>query len=352
MSDQLVAGHDTERARAALETWFARRGLRGASVTVHPSPMATGHSYQTIPFDLTHDGTTQRFVARVEPGDRSVFPNPDIVREHRLLTAIADDAIPLPPVYGIETGTDLLGSRFCVMGFVDGVVASDSPPYTMTGWLYDASPPERERVWWGGLEAMARVHAVDWRARGLEFVAEGRPVGFGGEFEYWSDYARFAAPDGLPEVGDRAYAWLDSNRPEETETALCWGDSRLGNQLFRQGECVALLDWEMAALSDPMQDLAWFVYFDDVFTKGIGVPRLEGLPSPDETAERYADLTGRRVRNLDYFEVFAAFRFVAIMHRIGLLMVETGRLGTDSMFHRDNFATTHLAALCEERGIA
>lgn len=351
MSDQLVVGRDAEHARRALEAWFIRRGLSDASVTVRPGPVATGHSYETIPFDLAHDGTTQRFVARVEPGDHSVFPNPDIVREHRLLTTISDDGIPLPPVYGIETGTDLLGSRFCVMGFVNGVVASDSPPYTMTGWLYDASPAERERVWWSGLEAMARVHAVDWRARGLEFVAEGRPIGFEGEFEYWSDYARFAAPDEMPEVGDRAKTWLEANRPDETEVALCWGDSRLGNQLFRDGECVALLDWEMAALSDPMQDLAWFVYFDDVFTKGIGVPRLEGLPSPAETADRYAELTGREVRNLDYFEVFAAYRFVAIMHRIGLLMVEAGRLGADSTFHRDNFATTHLAGLCEEKGI-
>jgi aminoglycoside phosphotransferase (APT) family kinase protein len=107
----------------------------------------------------------------------------------------------------------------------------------------------------------------------------------------------------------------------------------------------------MAALSDPTQDLAWFVYFDDVFTAGIGVQRLEGFPPIDVTIARYEELTGRRVRNFEWFYVFAAYRFVAIMHRIGLAMIADGRMPADSVFARDNFASSHLARLCDEKGI-
>jgi aminoglycoside phosphotransferase (APT) family kinase protein len=142
-----------------------------------------------------------------------------------------------------------------------------------------------------------------------------------------------------------------ANRPKTDDVALCWGDSRLGNQIFDGTNCVALLDWEMAALSDPVQDLAWFAYFDDVFTDGIGVPRLEGIPSHEETIARYQKITGRAVRHFEWFYVFAAYRFVAIMQRIGLLMIREGRLPSDSTFPVENFSSVHLEKLCKQKGI-
>jgi aminoglycoside phosphotransferase (APT) family kinase protein len=169
--------------------------------------------------------------------------------------------------------------------------------------------------------------------------------------QYWGDYGHFAAPEGLPSCAQRAWVWIMENRPADTEVALCWGDSRLGNQIFSGDECVALLDWEMAALSDPVQDLAWFVYFNDVFTDGIGVPKLAGFPSQDESIARYESITGTTVRNFDYFYLFAAYRFVAIMHRIGGLMMRDGRLPADSTFHQENFTTIHLDRVLEQKGI-
>jgi aminoglycoside phosphotransferase (APT) family kinase protein len=218
----------------------------------------------------------------------------------------------------------------------------------MGGWLHDSTPEDRTAVWWSGLEAMTRVHLVD--RQGLEFVNAGRTIGFAGELEYWNNYIDFCG-ENIPGPARRAWTWLTANPPSDTSTALCWGDSRLGNQMFSDGRCIALLDWEMACLSDPVQDLAWFVYFDDVFASGLGVARLEGIPTREESIARYEQLTGSAVRNFDYFEVFAAVRFAVIMLRLGTLQIAMGSLPADSEFPRDNFVTTHLDKMCDEKGI-
>jgi aminoglycoside phosphotransferase (APT) family kinase protein len=349
VSDKVVAVRDGAETRAGLEAWFARRGVENAMVKPLPSPEATGYSHETLVFDLDDGETTQRLVARVEPlGAANVFPDPDLSIEYRLLDAIADTDVPLPRLHGYEEDPSLLGAPFYVMEYLEGLVPPDSPPYCMGGWLYDATPEERAEVWWSGLEAMTRVHRIECDVLG--FVNAGRTVGFDGELEYWERYIPFAGGDPGAPVR-RAWEWLCANKPQDTTIALCWGDSRLGNQMFRDGRCIALLDWEMACLSDPVQDLAWFEYFDDVFSSGLAVPRLEGMPTRDETVARYEELTGTTVKNLDYFEVFAGVRFALIMQRLFSLQIEIGKLPADSDFPRDNFITVHLQRLCDEKGV-
>jgi aminoglycoside phosphotransferase (APT) family kinase protein len=126
---------------------------------------------------------------------------------------------------------------------------------------------------------------------------------------------------------------------------LVWGDARIANQIFDDFRCVAVLDWEMASLGDPIQDLAWYCFFDRLFADGLGQARLPGIPSRDATAARYEDLTGRAPRNLDYYEVFAAFRFAVILQRVAGLMIAAGGLPADTDFATNNFATAMLTAL-------
>jgi aminoglycoside phosphotransferase (APT) family kinase protein len=349
-SVRVVTGRAPELTQQGLEEWFASRGADDASVVLQPSPDATGYSHETIIFDLSADGRTRRLVARVEPTELSVFPNPDLELEYRLLERIGDE-VRVPRLEGYEPGSRFLGTPFYVMEHLDGSVPADSPPYSMGGWMHDLSPSERGEVWWNGLEAMVAAHKVDWRSRDLGFINSGRPVGMEGELQYWEHYVSFAAPDGLTPVNQRVWDWLQANAPSDGDVALCWGDSRLGNQMFDGTRCVALLDWEMACLCDPVEDLAWFCHFDELFSVGLGVSRLEGIPSKDETVARYEDLTRQPVSNFDYFNVFAAFRFVVILQRLGNLQIATGKQPPDSTFPTDNFAVNHLAQLCEEKGI-
>lgn len=349
MTDRIVAARDVD-TRAGLQAWFRGRGVDDANVGLLPSPEATGYSHETIVFQLERDTTTERLIARVEPiGTHNVFPDPDLEVEYKLLDAISTSDVPLPTLHGYEHDPSHLGASFYVMEYLDGQVPPDSPPYCMGGWLYDSTPERRAEVWNSGLEAMSRVHQID--ASSLAFVNCRRPLGFDGELEYWDRYIDFAGGDPAPVV-QRAWDWIRANTPTDLRTSLCWGDSRLGNQIFADGRCIGLLDWEMACLSDPEQDLAWFVYFDDVFSSGLGVPRLPGIPTKAETVARYEELTGTTVRHLDFFEVFSGVRFALIMQRLFSLQIEMGKLASDSaLMPRDNFITAHLDRMCDEKGI-
>ncbi|MGH2758057.1 MAG: phosphotransferase family protein [Actinomycetota bacterium] len=343
MTDRIVASREGIDTRAGLDAWFAHKGAEQAKVSFLPGPQATGYSHETIVFELAGE----KLVARVEPlGEHNVFPDPDLSVEFRLMEAIAEADVPLPRLIGYETDSSFLGAPFYVMEHLDGLVPPDSPPYCMGGWLYDSTPGDRAAVWWNGLEAMTRVHLVD--RRGLEFVNCGRPIGFEGELNYWDGYIAFCGGD-IAAPARRAWDWLTAKAPSDTSTALCWGDSRLGNQMFSGTNCIALLDWEMACLSDPVEDLAWFVYFDDVFSSGLGVPRLDGIPTREESIARYEEINGTSVKNFDYFEVFAGVRFAVIMQRLFTLQAEMGLATAGSP--TDNFVTAHLDKMCDEKGI-
>ena len=138
----------------------------------------------------------------------------------------------------------------------------------------------------------------------------------GQQLRYYAHFLEWASGGKPHPTCEAALRWLEANRPAGEPVALCWGDSRIPNMVFRDNRCVAVLDWEMVTLGNPEQDLGWWVFMDWHHSAGIDVPRLEGFPSREQTVERYEQLTGRPVRNLEYYEVFAAFRFAVIMIRV------------------------------------
>ncbi|PLW84141.1 hypothetical protein CWI75_01980 [Kineobactrum sediminis] len=127
-------------------------------------------------------------------------------------------------------------------------------------------------------------------------------------------------------IAQAALDWLQANQPDEEPVALCWGDSRIGNMIFTPtlDSVAAVLDWEMATLGNPVQDLAWFNYIDSVFAEGLELPRLPGLPSYEDTVEQWQQATGRTAEHYEYYLLFAAMRFCLIMSRI---MLATGQEG-------------------------
>jgi len=147
-------------------------------------------------------------------------------------------------------------------------------------------------------------------------------------------------------VTEAIWEWLIANRPDEdSDVVLCWGDSRVGNIIWDDFSPVAVLDWEMATLGQPELDLGWWLYFDRQFTEGLNVPRPPGFPTHEATVERYAELVGRPVRNLEYYEIFSGFRFAVIMCRLTDLLVESGQLPEDTDMGTNNLATQFTAQL-------
>lgn len=91
------------------------------------------------------------------------------------------------------------------------------------------------------------------------------------------------------------------------------------------------------------QDLAWAIFLDRHHSEGMGLPKLPGFPSDDETIARYEALTGRPVRHQKFYTIFAGFRFAVIMCRIAQQMVHYGVMPADSKFETNNMVTNLLA---------
>ena len=345
-----------EQTHADLARWLAARLPRADSIEIRSlgGPEETGFSSDTLLFDFAWRERGERRVApvvvRLEPSGFQIFPSYEIDWQYRLMDALRRVGVPAPRVLWLEEDPSALGARFYVMERIEGRVPPDRPPYHMHGWLLDAAPSERAAIWRSGIAAMARIHTADWRALGFGFLdrPEHGTTGIDQQLGYYERYLAWALGGDRHPVCERALEWLRAHQPQGEEIRLCWGDARIGNMIFRDSECVAVLDWEMATLGNPVQDLAWYLYLDRHHCEGIGVPRLDGLPSREETVERWERATGLSAREtIDYYEIFAGLRFAAIMVRVSRQMKHYEQLPADSDFDLDNPASQLLAKTLE-----
>ena len=134
-----------------------------------------------------------------------------------------------------------------------------------------------------------------------------------------------------PSQGDEAIGWLKKNIPKSDKLVISWGDCRPGNMLFRDYECVGALDWEMCSLADPAADLGWWILGDKWFL-GDTIDRLEGMLEGNKLMDVYESITGTRLKNVKYFEVFSGFRLLVIQTHMMLRWERAGQ----SLFGPDN----------------
>lgn len=346
---------DLEQTRTTLAPWLAAHlGTPSVEIGEISTPSLTGFSSETLIFDATWRARgqwrTEGFVARVAPTGYQIFFEPEFEPQFRVMQALQGTEVPVPRMHWYEADTALLGAPFFVMGKLDGRAASDNPPYTREGWLFEASPQEQEQVWWAGVDAMAAVHRQDWRALGLDFLdrPERGKTALDQQLTYYREYLEWAARGRPQPTSEAGLAWLEANRPDDADrVGLCWGDARIGNLMFDGGRCTGVLDWEMVTLGNPVQDLAWYLFLDRHHSEGIDTPRLPGFPSAAATVARYEELTGQPVEHLAYYEVFAAFRFSVIMIKVAQMIVEYGFMEADSDFEVNNTPTQLLAKLLD-----
>ncbi|MDH6132393.1 aminoglycoside phosphotransferase (APT) family kinase protein [Kitasatospora sp. MAA4] len=350
---------DPELTRAVLGRWLTA-AARPAEIRLGPItvPRSAGFSAEILLCDAewSESGTTRTepLVVRVAPTGHRVFPEDRWAEQVRLQALLAATDVPVPEILFHEPSGELLGAPFVVMRRVRGLVPADLPSYHREGWLADLPEPARAEVWWGGVRMLARLHRLDPAELGLHFLSrpEYGPVGVGQQLREYQEHLGFYGAAGNP-VAQAALSWLREHRPAEPHAPrLLWGDARLGNIVFAGTEPAAVLDWEMAALGQPEADLAWFLHLDRHLSEGIGAERLPGLPGRAETVARYEELAGRPVRSLEYYEVFAAFRFCVATARVTRLLTESGVLppGTEVPLHRN--ATALLDRVLAERAPA
>lgn len=319
-----------EETRSKLESWLSAQLGDTVSIPSLSVPEGTGMSNITMVFDAQHGGAEAAYVARIEPrGEYLAFPEYDLGIQCRVMEMLAANSdIPVPEILAKELTGEVLGQPFYIMKKTDGVIPPDMPPYHMDGWLTEEAPDTRRQLWLAGLKRLAQVNTLDISSPAIQSAlnACAIPRSLDEQLTYWENYYQWGYQrngERLPhDVAASTLQWLRDHQPKEQAVALCWGDSRMANVIFSadKTDVAALLDWEMVALGDPLQDVAWWIYMDELFSHGLDFPPLEGFPGRQESAEAWAQLSGFNTDQLHYYLVFAGLRFALLLGRMSIGM--------------------------------
>ncbi|QLY31317.1 phosphotransferase family protein [Nocardia huaxiensis] len=300
-----------------------------------------GFSTETYLFDVQGDYGTLPLVLR-RPPEMPLFPDYDLLRQVLVMQRLAPTDIPVPTVAWLDRGDGGLGSPYYVMNRLPGDSPSDYPSYHTAGSYFEATPEQRQRMWWGCVDTMAAIHQLDWRALRLDFLALPRHgTGPVHQLVNYLDAALTWACEGeQPEIYRRAITRLRADAYEPERVSLCWGDARMSNILYdKDFRVTGVLDWEMAFLGDHEADLAWMLFLDWACSEFEGHPPLPGTPTREETIAYYEKRMGLPVRNLPYNELLG----VVLLSIPLLRMTNQVRLPPD--MNITGFCTTRIEQL-------
>ena len=322
---------DTEATRKKLESWLSARRGHAVHIPALTIPESSGMSNVTLLFDAQWQERgelhSEACVGRLQPEvERPVFPAYDLGLQYEVMASIGRHSdIPVPELRGLELDRSLLGVQLYLMKRTPGRIPTDMPPYNMDGWMvHETTTGQRAAMWRAAVDTMGQIHRLDYKKLGFSHLEVPGISPLQQQLSYWQDYLDWALEGSGHAICQAALDWLQANQPGREPTVLCWGDSRLGNIIFKESldGIAAVLDWEMAVLGNPVQDLAWFNYLDATFSEGLGIPRLEGLPSYEDTVSQWERITGFSAGDYDYYLVFAGMRYALLLSRI---MLATGQ---------------------------
>ncbi len=296
---------------AALARWMTDH-VDGFSGPLTVDQFKGGQSNPT--YRLTTPGAA--YVLRRKPPGPLLKGAHDVLREARVLTALANTDVPVAPVHGICADDGVIGTPFFVMGLVEGRIVWDA--------TFPDVPREERAAYFDAMNAtLAALHGVDYAAVGLDDY--GRPGNyFARQIARWSKQYQDDADAGRDADMDALVAWLPDNIPADDETRIVHGDFRCDNMIFHPTEprILAVLDWELSTLGHPLADFAYHAMMyrmpPDIVAglAGADIAAL-GIPSEREYIAAYCARTGRAaIPDYDFYVAFNVFRLAAIFHGI------------------------------------
>jgi aminoglycoside phosphotransferase (APT) family kinase protein len=306
-ADPGTPGVDVPRVTAWLEAH-----VDGAIGPFDFAMIAGGHSNLTMRVTGA-DG--RRFVLRRPPLGHVLASAHDMGREHRIIAGLQRSAVPVPPVGGFCDDPDVNGAPFYVMHFVDGHVLRTAEESAAA--LDEAARANASRSL---VDTMAKIHAVDLDEAGLSDL--GRHEGYiARQLTRWYGQWEQGKTRELASV-DRVHDGLAARIPEQGPATIVHGDYRLDNCMVDDtGEVVAVLDWEICTLGDPLADLGMLqVYWtgpgdgDSAWAGDACTPA--GFWNRDQLVARYAEVSGRDVSGLDFYVAFAYWKLACILEGV------------------------------------
>jgi aminoglycoside phosphotransferase (APT) family kinase protein len=273
-------------------------------------PIGDGHSNATYLFD--RGGA--RFVLRRPPRPPIPPSANDMLREARVLRGLEGRAR-VPRVLAVNKDESVIGAPFYVMEEVIGHVVAAAMPHGLD------TPAERQRTAEELIDALVEIHAVDWRAAGLEGF--GKPEGYlERQLRRFLGLWHHNKTREIPEV-ETVAEWLAANVPASPPATIVHGDYRLGNVMLGPeppAQVCAVLDWEMSTIGDPLADVGYLcTLYVDRDDPSLGkfelssVTRAEGWPLRGELLARYEERSGRAMTDIRWYQTLALWKSVVFM---------------------------------------
>jgi len=316
--DDIVRTHADASANARppllvlepLRAFLDEHGLGEGDIEA--SPIGEGHSNVTY---LLSRGDMEMVLRR--PPRPPLPPSAhDVLREARLLRALWGTPARVPQVLAVCEQENTIGCPFYVMDRIEGEVIVAEVPDALD------TTAQRGRIAEELIDALAEIHAVDWRAAGLEDF--GKPTGYlERQLRRFTGLWEINKTREIPAV-ERVGRWLTEHLPDSGPATIVHGDFRLGNTIFAAeppARLLAVLDWEMATIGDPLADLGYLcmMWTDSNDPVGGmrehlgGVTRQPGFPTREELIAAYEQRTGRSMQDLRWYTTLALWKSIVFM---------------------------------------
>lgn len=315
-----------------FEDWLA--DITGEPARVNVTPIRGGGSCEMFRVDRLDRSWVLRRAPLVAVSDTAH----QVVREAKIIAALAEYGIPVPVVLAIGDDSEIIGAPFFVMSYIDGEVARQNglPEFL-------ARVPETHyRIGEELVDTLVGLHAVDWRRTILAELS--RPERYlerqVGRWMAQLESYRFRPLEGVDEVAE----WLSANLPPNGDLAVMHGDYKLDNVMwgrYQPPTIVSVLDFEMATVGDPLIDLAWALNFwpEEGSLIALAAPgnpngiAADQCQSPELLARRYAEQSGRDLTYFQWYRAFSAWKLAIVLEGSYASYMN----GTSTNPHHQNF---------------
>lgn len=283
-------------------------------VSVRPPVGGAGSSSGTLFVDIRFSGAAEPrpFVLRFVPAEQ-LFHVYDLDGQVRIQRGVSESGVPAPQ----QCWEDMKGRYLGVPGYIMERAPGEAAPgaWFAQGIIAEASPERRRELVFAFVRALAQIHAVDWRRRGLGFLLD-RSSGRGlieSEVNWYRDAMLWAGEQDALARFAGIRDWLIANQPPVRRPVLCHGDANFTNYMFAGTDISAVIDWEMAFIGTPECDLSYAVAGMAALTDEFP----EGVPTSEEILAEYERISGTALESMPYYRLFTLYRIVLI-HFLGL----------------------------------
>lgn len=309
MSGTLALQSSDELNETALQAWMHE------TVPDFAGPMTVtkfkgGQSNPTYRLDTP----TRAYVLRRQPFGELLPSAHAVDREFRIIAALNPTGFPVARPWGLCEDRSVLGAKFYVMALAEG-------RNLWNGALPGIVPAERHATYNVMTDTLAALHGINPADAGL--ADYGKPGDYcARQVARWTKQYRLSETSAIAEM-DRLIDWLPATLPRQVAESIVHGDFRLDNMIFDADTptIIAVLDWELSTLGDPVADFTWYLMNWVIEPDGrapiagLDLPTL-GIPTLAQTVERYREKAGFPVENIDWYLAYNLFRFAAILQGV------------------------------------